>query len=216
MLRGSDRVTDSDSVSCVILSTEHADFQPISNVLLGGKTEREDVDDKMRCCLRTLPFAIDKMPSNSHYDQNSKKIPDQTNNFSEKTCSRAECKMERRRRGKTNKSKLSGPFISADLVRRMQTMAEGKRTDKDNIPVKMKFTQPRSRNHSSAPRSNGQWRERTGVEISTFYGTGRRERASTGKLVSPSRFRAFLTSGGRGKSNQGGDRHADRLERAWY
>ena len=88
--------------------------------------------------------------------------------------------MERRRRGKTNKSKLSGPFISADLVRRMQTMAEGKRTDKDTIPVKMKFTQPRSRNHSSAPRSNGQWRERTGVEISTFYGTGKRERASTG------------------------------------
>ena len=125
------------------------------------------------------------MPSNSHNDQNSKKILDQTNNFSEKTCSRAECKMERRRRGKTNKSKLSGPFISADLVRRMQTMAEGKRTDKDTIPVKMKFTKPRSRNHSSALRSNGQWRERTGVEISTFYGTGKRERASTGKLVSP-------------------------------
>ena len=93
--------------------------------------------------------------------------------------------MERRRRGKTNKSKLSGPFISADLVRRMQTIAEGTGAGKDAIPVKMKFTQPRSRNHSSAPRSNGQLRERTGVEISTFYGTGKRERASTGKLVSP-------------------------------
>ena len=127
------------------------------------------------------------MPSNSHNDQNSKKILDQTNNFSEKTCSRAECKMERRRRGKTNKSKLSGPFISADLVRRMQTIAEGTGAGKDAIPVKMKFTQPRSRNHSSVSRSNGQWRERrTGVEISTFYRTGRRERASsTGKLVSP-------------------------------
>ena len=93
--------------------------------------------------------------------------------------------MERRRRGKTNKSKLSGPFISADLVRRMQTIAEGTGAGKDAIPVKMKFTKPRSQTRGSALRSNGQWRERTGVEISTFYGTGKRERASTGKLVSP-------------------------------
>ena len=52
MLLGSDRVTDSDSVSHVILGTEHAGFQPISNVLLGGKTEREDVDEKMKWCRR--------------------------------------------------------------------------------------------------------------------------------------------------------------------